>query len=641
MSLLVVVITVVCGYKLLNQTEYVSLQTTAQYAVFGAANVALTDAALSDSDAGNKAPAGYFETVTSTATAHKNPLLHYWSLAVEEQFYLIYAPVLLGLTRAFKDRQWIVETGLAITAVASLVAAEVIDPTIAFYNLPTRMWQLLAGCLFSLRGQTLYDAKVPATYRSIISMAGLFLMILLPATVFEFTYPGVKTLPVIIGSLLLIDTPRNTAQYRLLTLADMTTLGNASYTVYLLHWPFIVFGNLLYASNSSIVTAWLSALAACATAVVCYRYWETPLRFARRMGCVVAVALAVAAFATATLLSQSAAHNKNTVFAYTIEPQSQECEPQPQTPSELQMAIQSSLEITRVTNSVLPPTNPSNRVDIPYPNGTVLHIPAYKWWRKHFALNLLSRDLYRNKTGQYRYGVWLLGDSLAMHWFPAVNEVARARNWNLLPIFKADCPLQEMIFAIRNETHTIPPMAFAFEPQECQQYMKNIVAQINSGELFIPDLIITSNAWFSAFDIGGESRYTIDEWRQSFESVLSYFQERGTKRFISIGGVPEWMITSLDPFDPIKCLQEKQDATQCQLPVNEIPTYYGDVLNAELEALKTLNDGTYIDTRSLFCTDCVCPAIVGRHGVMIDNFHLSIGYSRWIGPVLDKLIPPD
>jgi peptidoglycan/LPS O-acetylase OafA/YrhL len=183
--------------------------------------------------------AGYF----STQSAFK-PLLHTWSLAVEEQFYVVF-PILLMLIRRLAPKR----LKAVLFAVAALTFALAIfyvrrDATAAFFFSPLRAWELLLGTIVS---QRFLPAIRSAAARNVATMAGI-LMILVPSLMYtaDTPFPGLAALPPCLGAALIIAGGEMGSSLvgRVLSFRPVVGVGLISYSLYLWHWPVLVFQNI-------------------------------------------------------------------------------------------------------------------------------------------------------------------------------------------------------------------------------------------------------------------------------------------------------------------------------------------------------------------------------------------------------------
>ncbi len=219
---------------------------------------------------------GYF-----AGPAESKALLHTWSLAVEEQFYLI-APFLLFLmfryTRA--AMLFIVLAGFALSLGISVYETHH-APSAAFYLLHARAWELLAGAALALVAPRLISFKNQIT-REVVSCAGLAAIAYAVLTFDKNTaFPGYAALLPVLGTVALIWAnagEKLTMIGRVLALKPLVWVGLISYSLYLWHWPLIVFARALSIDEPTItVMAGVLALSL-VCAYLSYRYIETPVR---------------------------------------------------------------------------------------------------------------------------------------------------------------------------------------------------------------------------------------------------------------------------------------------------------------------------------------------------------------------------
>jgi peptidoglycan/LPS O-acetylase OafA/YrhL len=222
------------------------------------------------------------------ANSHPTLLLGtYWSLAVEEQFYLVY-PALFVLV-ALVGRGWPLRTKLGVFLILVVVAsylysavgtAAVIPPAAASTFM--RAWELGVGGLLAL--STSRFERLPGTFAAVMTWVGLGVLLILPASpIMTYRYPGwVAALPVAATALIIgggAAVPRNGAE-SLLKQAPFKWLGRWSYSIYLWHLPIIILGIQLLHSYSNLTEIGLAAFSIIISAGT-YFAFENPIRHSR------------------------------------------------------------------------------------------------------------------------------------------------------------------------------------------------------------------------------------------------------------------------------------------------------------------------------------------------------------------------
>lgn len=238
---------------------------------------------------------GYFQIGADTL-----PLLHTWSLAIEEQFYIFFPVLLLLVARwAPRWRTWIV-AGIALASFALAVATQDSKSGFAFYLLPPRAWELFAGGLLALGAVPAIRARAAREGVAAAGLAALLGSVLL----FDRTtvFPGVAALAPVLGAAALIHCAPGTLTGRLLGWRPLVWIGLISYSLYLWHWPLIVFTE--YATEAKLA-GWTAAAVIAASFVLAWlswRYVEAPFRNPARYGRRAIFTFSGAAMATACAL---------------------------------------------------------------------------------------------------------------------------------------------------------------------------------------------------------------------------------------------------------------------------------------------------------------------------------------------------
>ena len=216
---------------------------------------------------------GYFDL-----RSEFNPLLMTWSLGVEEQFYAV-IPLLMVLLTHIR-RAWILPAILISCALsfAFAVGELGVHPTMVFYMLPARAWEMGIGVALAVaerEGRT----GLLARFSQVVSGAGLVAIL---APMFLLTvgtpFPGLAALPSVLGTALLLAAPNGWISKRLLSLSPLVFIGRISYSLYLWHWPLLALARVVCGGKLSPLSTALMIAAALGAAILSYYFVEQPFR---------------------------------------------------------------------------------------------------------------------------------------------------------------------------------------------------------------------------------------------------------------------------------------------------------------------------------------------------------------------------
>jgi peptidoglycan/LPS O-acetylase OafA/YrhL len=220
--------------------------------------------------------ASYFARSSATL-----PLLHTWSLGVEEQFYLLW-PLLLGLVyRIRRTTGTLFLTGVILGV--SLILAEWLvhrSPSFSFFMLPTRAWELLTGSAIYFLVSRGVGRRLPGSVWQALAMFGaaaIGFALISPSAGAPF--PGLNAAYSCLGAGLLIlsGARHDTLVSRGLSASGLVAIGLVSYSLYLWHWPVLSFARYFF-TELSLMTAGCSVVVFSALSVASYRYVELPFR---------------------------------------------------------------------------------------------------------------------------------------------------------------------------------------------------------------------------------------------------------------------------------------------------------------------------------------------------------------------------
>lgn len=214
---------------------------------------------------------GYFDDA-----GEEKPLLHTWSLGVEEQFYIAF-PIFLFLLLRHYPRFHLPLLGLCTgLSLALCIYFTRANSSAAFYLIPFRAWELFAGSLVALGAAPQFSS---GRVRELLSALG-FGLIVMAILVLDrkVAFPGVAALLPVTGTALIVAYGERTMTGRLLSLWPLVGIGLISYSLYLWHWPLVTFGRDLGLLTGRIGPAIGVVLASIAVGYLSYRFIETPFR---------------------------------------------------------------------------------------------------------------------------------------------------------------------------------------------------------------------------------------------------------------------------------------------------------------------------------------------------------------------------
>lgn len=218
---------------------------------------------------------GYFDTV-----AESKPLLHLWSLAIEEQFYIVW-PLLLGAAHKFKAKLLPLVVTFTVLSLGFNLWQVQRNPVSAFYWLGARFWELSVGgglaCLrfYSKDNYDQWSARVRAWGTPLACL-------LMAVAIFVFSkqsaYPGWRALWPVIASALVILSEDSRMNKTWLSSKTLVRIGLISYPLYLVHWPLLSFAHIIESGTPSVWIRIVLVGASFGLAWVFYRFFETPIR---------------------------------------------------------------------------------------------------------------------------------------------------------------------------------------------------------------------------------------------------------------------------------------------------------------------------------------------------------------------------
>ena len=396
-------------------------------------------------------------------------LLHYWSLAVEEQFYLVWPAllsiVIFGLALARRRRRAgrprsrplllvvVLLSGISLGWSVHLTATL---PVAAYFSPLTRAWELGLGCALAVGTATL--VRVPPRGRLVLGWAGLLAIVTAAVMFSERTpFPGFAALLPTVGTALAIaagigERHSRLAVARLLALRPLCFIGDRSYAFYLWHWPVLILADQ-YVGYELSVTAKLGLLVgAFLLSCVSYALVENPIRRRARsrratgavFGVSMAAVLVTAVLCLAAIAGDEQRFNAPVASAPLMTPTSGPVA----TPTPALVSYRTPTGSELVLPDVVAAVQAARRGD-PIPLGLTPPIgrltsvpPKYVLPRgcssRGDSSRTTSKICHLGDT-KSRKTIVLVGDSHAMMWLPAVLELAWRDGWNVIPLLRTGC----------------------------------------------------------------------------------------------------------------------------------------------------------------------------------------------------------
>ncbi|MBO6848891.1 MAG: acyltransferase [Marinobacter sp.] len=260
---------------------------------------------------------GYFE-----AAAETKPLLHFWSLAVEEQYYFV-MPLILFFVRR---RAWLgVIAAISVASFALSLYLAPRYPDAAFYLPLTRMWELGLGSIAAIVSLSASSIR----WISLARLPALVLLMFVPFFPTGFSHPGTDALLVCVATLIIILGHNGVAWETSLPVKAMARIGDISYSLYLVHWPVLVFTRELYQGEPPISAICVALALSLLLSIALYRFVEEPFRKSspasrRRFvgglsGCAAAIAISPVAVAAMSAPDQDFEHIRRTNYGVAFE----------------------------------------------------------------------------------------------------------------------------------------------------------------------------------------------------------------------------------------------------------------------------------------------------------------------------------
>ena len=505
--------------------------------------------------------------------AATNPMLHMWSLAVEEQFYLAWplALAFVGSWLTFSDpRLRILSFVATVTAVSFAICiwiTQVAQPW-AFFGTPFRAWEFGLGALVYLASDRI--RRLPSSALSLAGTVGLLLVVGSTAVLTDSApFPGAIALIPVGGTALILASASVSGPVRsLLSTRALARVGDVSYSWYLWHWPLLVMLPVLIPGDRFTILA-AAVVTSYAVAEVSYRYIEEPFRrgFARRIRPrTIMLGTLTITLCTAFLLTVG----KNGASSATLTARQQ--------------------HFINARKDISPVFGKGCHVDI---------------WQTEVA----ECEGGEKKSSQIAV---LLGDSHAAHWFPALDHVATLQGWKLVSMTKSGCPWVDV---------PVQLLQLRREYAECKVWRDRAFSRIREIR---PLVVVVANSHRK--DVG------IEEWELGARRSTTALSESGAK-VVLIRDTPRPGFDApacLARADHIGI----EPARACTFSLSSQLERGVPIFETERRAVTALQRSVIIDLSLNICPQDKCSVISDEVVRFSDSSHLTATFS---GQLADEL----
>lgn len=548
---------------------------------------------------------GYFDV-----SAETNPLLNTWSLSVEEQFYLVF-PALIALCWYLARRRGLLRfSPFAIVGSIALVSLTLAvigslgftfrgsEAILGFYSPFTRAWEFAAGALLALALAN-RSPKRPRLLAA-VGVAGLLLLVVgLWIITSKTPFPGPWTLLPVTAALflLLAGTDATTPTYRLLSTRPSVKLGDWSYSVYLWHWPLIVFASLIWPGEPTVLV--IAAVVSLAPAVASYHWVEQPIRNLRCLDAQRWTKLIVTTILAPVTLAAGLG------FAVTQGWWNDQVR-----------QLQPAHAPTDLGCFSTGPFDPD-------------YFDACTW-----------------NAGAPGEPIYLVGDSNAWQFAEAAIYAGTALDRPVSVVTTPSCPFVDSVFPrVVSESQYLPDPNQPNSFDHCPAYMSSTLAWLESSP---PGVVIIAGIdqywWDPAIGVAlGNSQVLSTETRKlsalraSLIATVRGLQQSGHSAIL-VQSIPTYR-NPLPIWDPAKCSMTVIVAGNCAksstlTTLNEIQGPSRSVI----EEVAEITGSTALDPRPFFCTSDECSTERGGKSIYRDATHITVDASWQLGREFVKVL---
>ena len=518
-----------------------------------------------------------------------SPFQHFWSLCVEEQFYIFWPLLIIFSTKLLKGKfsnRAILNTVLFFVISFSLVLSYFVtnsSPSWAYFGLHTRAWELAIGALIAVNNS--FFEKFNLGYSKIISYSGLVILAASFIIINDKTpFPSYWALLPTVGTALIIcaGNLKDSLLQKIFSSKILQYVGNISYSWYLVHWPIFVLLFYIYGKDINYSLILSGIVFSFILAIFSYNYIEQPFRSNTFLKTNIYKPYKFALVAV-SILSFVFVLSINALSKNELGSTKQQVEDIETLNKKIDLAVKQNLIPTQLTLQL-----------------SKIGEGKYPGCFSERATPVIEEEMVceLGDTKSSKVAI-MIGDSHAWQWTKAWSNIAKLHNFKLLTFTKSSCPMQDI----------------RLDYTACVNWKKQVFERITGIK---PDIIIAGGMTY------GEST------PQNYSEYLSNLKKMAS-RVIVIQDTP------YPTLNVPECLAKNIESIQnCSFERNK--AYFANSQRQQDKETAVQSGLRVVDPIDWFCSDKICPPIIDDVFVYFDVNHISTAYADYVTKLLDEKV---